>query len=106
MLWRSALREDPDVILVGELRDLKTMRLALTATETGHLVFGTLHANGANQTLDRIINFFPGERRPQLLMDLSLNLKGIISQREITLNTIKGRCAAIEILLNSPLISV
>ena len=107
--WESALkntlRQAPDVILIGEIRDREVMEHAIAFAETGHLAMGTLHANSSNQALDRIINFFPEERRAQLLMDLSLNLKGIISQRLIPLKDSKGRAAAIEILLNSPLIS-
>ncbi|AMO98638.1 twitching motility family protein [Collimonas arenae] len=102
---KNTLRQAPDVILIGEIRDRETMDYAIAFAETGHLCLATLHANSANQALDRIINFFPEERRPQLLMDLSLNLKGIVSQRLIPLKTVKGRCAAVEILLNSPLIS-
>jgi len=107
--WESALkntlRQAPDVILIGEIRDRETMEHAVAFAETGHLCLATLHANSANQALDRIINFFPEERRPQLLMDLSLNLRGMISQRLIPLKEGKGRCAAVEIMLNSPLIS-
>jgi twitching motility protein PilU len=107
--WESALkntlRQAPDVILIGEVRERETMEHAIAFAETGHLCMCTLHANSANQALDRIINFFPEERRPQLLMDLSLNLKGLVSQRLIPLKETKGRAAAIEILLNSPLIS-
>lgn len=107
--WESALkntlRQAPDVILIGEIRDRETMDHAIAFAETGHLAMGTLHANSANQALDRIINFFPEERRAQLLMDLSLNLKAVISQRLIPKRDGKGRSAAIEILLNSPLIS-
>ena len=107
--WESALkntlRQAPDVILIGEVRERETMEHAIAFAETGHLCMCTLHANSANQALDRIINFFPEERRPQLLMDLSLNLKGLVSQRLIPLKGMKGRAAAIEILLNSPLIS-
>jgi twitching motility protein PilU len=102
---KNTLRQAPDVILIGEIRDREVMEHAIAFAETGHLAMGTLHANSANQALDRIINFFPEERRPQLLMDLSLNLKAIISQRLIPLKEGKGRAAAIEILLNSPLIS-
>jgi twitching motility protein PilU len=102
---KNTLRQAPDVILIGEIRDKETMEHAIAFAETGHLCMGTLHANSANQALDRIINFFPEERRPQLLMDLSLNLKAIVSQRLIPLRDSKGRAAAIEILLNSPLIS-
>jgi twitching motility protein PilU len=107
--WESALkntlRQAPDVILIGEIRERETMDHAIAFAETGHLCMGTLHANSSNQALDRIINFFPEERRAQLLMDLSLNLKGLVSQRLIPLKGTKGRVAAVEILLNSPLIS-
>ncbi|MBC8008079.1 MAG: PilT/PilU family type 4a pilus ATPase [Prolixibacteraceae bacterium] len=102
---KNTLRQAPDVILIGEVRERETMEHAIAFAETGHLCMCTLHANSANQALDRIINFFPEERRLQLLMDLSLNLKGLISQRLIPLKDSKGRAAAIEILLNSPLIS-
>lgn len=102
---KNTLRQAPDVILIGEIRDRETMEHAIAFAETGHLCMGTLHANSANQALDRIINFFPEERRPQLLMDLSLNLRGLIAQRLIPKKESKGRAAAIEIMLNSPLIS-
>jgi len=102
---KNTLRQAPDVILIGEIREAETMEHAIAFAETGHLCMGTLHANSTNQALDRIINFFPEERRQQLLMDLSLNLRGICSQRLIPLKEGKGRAAAIEILLNSPLIS-
>jgi twitching motility protein PilU len=102
---RNTLRQAPDVILIGEVRERETMEHAVAFAETGHLCLATLHANSANQALDRIINFFPEERRAQLLMDLSLNLRGLISQRLIPLKEGKGRCAAVEIMLNSPLIS-
>jgi twitching motility protein PilU len=102
---KNTLRQAPDVILIGEIRDRETMDHAIAFAETGHLCMGTLHANSSNQALDRIINFFPEERRAQLLMDLSLNLKAMISQRLIPKREGKGRAAAIEILLNSPLIS-
>jgi twitching motility protein PilU len=102
---KNTLRQAPDVILIGEVRERETMEHAIAFAETGHLCLCTLHANSANQALDRIINFFPEERRDQLLMDLSLNLKGLISQRLIPLKDTKGRAAAVEILLNSPLIS-
>ena len=102
---KNTLRQAPDVILIGEIRDRETMDHAIAFAETGHLCMGTLHANSANQALDRIINFFPEERRSQLLMDLSLNLKGLISQRLIPNKDKSGRAAAIEILLNTPLIS-
>ena len=102
---KNSLRQAPDVIQIGEIRDRETMEHAIAFAETGHLCLATLHANSANQALDRIINFFPDERRQQLLMDLSLNLKGLVSQRLIPLKESKGRCVAIEIMLNSPLIS-
>ena len=102
---KNSLRQAPDVIQIGEIRDRETMEHAIAFAETGHLCLATLHANSANQALDRIINFFPEERRAQLLMDLSLNLRGLISQRLIPLKQSKGRCVAIEIMLNSPLIS-
>jgi twitching motility protein PilU len=102
---KNTLRQAPDVILMGEIRDRQTMEHAVAFAETGHLCLATLHANSANQALDRIINFFPEERRPQLLMDLSLNLRALISQRLIPRQDGKGRVAAVEIMLNSPLIS-
>ena len=102
---KNAVRQAPDVIQIGEIRDRETMDHAIAFAETGHLCLATLHANSSNQALDRIINFFPEERRQQLLMDLSLNLKGMISQRLVPLRDTKGRCVAIEIMLNSPLIS-
>ena len=102
---KNTLRQAPDVILIGEIRDRETMDYAVAFAETGHLCMSTLHANSTNQALDRIINFFPEERRQQLLMDLSLNLKAFISQRLIPKKEGKGRIAAIEIMLNSPLIS-
>ncbi len=102
---KNTLRQAPDVILMGEIRDRETMEHAVAFAETGHLCLATLHANSANQALDRIINFFPEERRAQLLMDLSLNLKALISQRLIPKQDGKGRSAAVEILLNTPLIS-
>ena len=101
---KNTLRQAPDVILIGEIRDRETMDYAIAFAETGHLCMSTLHANSTNQALDRIINFFPEERRHQLLMDLSLNLKSFVSQRLIPKKEGKGRVAAIEILLNSPLI--
>ncbi len=107
--WQAALkntlRQAPDVILIGEIRDRETMEYAVAFAETGHLCMATLHANSANQALDRIINFFPEERREQLLMDLSLNVKALVSQRLIPKKDGSGRAAAMEILLNSPLIS-
>ena len=102
---RNTLRQAPDVILIGEIRDRETMDHAIAFAETGHLCLATLHANNANQALDRIVNFFPEERKQQVLMDLSLNLKAMISQRLIPAKSGKGRCAAVEIMLNSPLIS-
>jgi twitching motility protein PilU len=102
---KNTLRQAPDVILMGEIRDRETMDYAIAFAETGHLCMATLHANSSNQALDRIINFFPEERRPQLLMDLSLNLKGMISQRLIPRKEGKGRVAAVEVMLNSPLIA-
>src|SRR3990167_679529 len=102
---KNTLRQAPDVILMGEIRDRETMEHAVAFAETGHLCLATLHANSANQALDRIINFFPEERRAQLLMDLSLNLKALVSQRLIPKQDGKGRIAAVEILLNTPLIS-
>ena len=101
---KNTLRQAPNVILIGEIRDRKTMEFGIQFSETGHLALATLHANNANQALDRIINFFPEERRQQLLMDLSANLRAIISQRLLKKNHTKGRIAAIEILLNTPLI--
>jgi len=105
MALKNTLRQAPDVILMGEIRDRETMEHAVQFAETGHLCMATLHANSANQALDRIINFFPEERRAQLLMDLSLNLKGLVSQRLLPRQEGKGRAAAVEILLNTPLIS-
>jgi twitching motility protein PilU len=102
---KNTLRQAPDVILIGEIRDRDTMDYAIAFAETGHLCMATLHANNANQALDRIINFFPEERRHQLLMDLSLNIRALISQRLIPKRDGKGRAAAVEIMLNSPLIS-
>ena len=107
--WESALhntlRQAPDVILIGEIRHKETMEHAIAFAETGHLCLGTLHANSANQALDRVINFFPEERRAQLLMDLSLNLRALVAQRLVPLKEGKGRAAAVEIMLNSPLIA-
>ena len=102
---KNMLRQAPNVILMGEIRDRATMEHAVVFAETGHLCLATLHANSANQALDRIINFFPDERREQLLMDLSLNLKAIVSQRLLPCENSKGRVAAIEIMINSPLVS-
>ena len=107
--WHNALknnlRQAPDVILIGEIRDTETMEHAIAFAETGHLCLGTLHANNANQALDRIINFFPDERRNQLLMDLSSNMKAIISQRLVRTEDGRGRRVAVEIMLNTPLMS-
>ena len=102
---KNTLRQAPDVILMGEIRDRETMEHAVAFAETGHLCMATLHANSANQALDRIINFFPEERRAQLLMDLSLNLKALVSQRLLPRQEGKGRIAAVEIMLNTPLVS-
>jgi twitching motility protein PilU len=102
---KNTLRQAPDVILMGEIRDRETMEHAVAFAETGHLCMATLHANSSNQALDRIINFFPEERRAQLLMDLSLNLKAIVSQRLLPREQGKGRIAAVEIMLNTPLVS-
>ena len=102
---KNTLRQAPDVILMGEIRDRQTMEHAVAFAETGHLCMATLHANSANQALDRIINFFPEERRTQLLMDLSLNLKAMVSQRLLPRQEGKGRIAAVEIMLNTPLIA-
>jgi twitching motility protein PilU len=102
---KNTLRQAPDVILIGEIRDTETMEHAIAFAETGHLCLGTLHSNSANQTIDRIINFFTEERRKQLLMDLSSNLRAIISQRLIRTEDGKGRRAAIEILINTPIVA-
>jgi twitching motility protein PilU len=101
---KNTLRQAPDVILIGEIRDRETMEYGIQFAETGHLVLATLHANSSNQALDRIINFFPDERREQLLMDLSLNLRALVSQRLVPREAGSGRIAAMEIMLNSPLI--
>jgi twitching motility protein PilU len=100
---RNTLRQAPDVILIGEIRTRQTMEYAMTFAETGHLVLATLHANNANQAMDRIINFFPEESRNQMLMDLSLNLKGIVAQQLAPRKNSQGRRAVIEVLLNTPL---
>ncbi len=102
---RNTLRQAPDVILIGEIRTRETMEHAIAFAETGHLCLTTLHANNANQALDRIINFFPKDRREQTLLDLSLNLRAIIGQQLIPTKDKTGRCAAIEILINTPLVS-
>ena len=102
---KNTLRQAPDVILMGEIRDREAMEHAVQFAETGHLCMATLHANSANQALDRIVNFFPEERRTQLLMDLSLNMRAMVSQRLLPLQEGVGRVAAVEILLNTPLIT-
>lgn len=102
---KNALRQAPDVIMMGEIRDRETMDYAIAFAETGHLALATLHANSANQALDRIINFFPEDRRQQLLMDLSLNLRAFVSQRLLPRADGPGRVPAVEIMLNSPLIA-
>jgi twitching motility protein PilU len=102
---KNTLRQAPDVILIGEIRDMETMDYAIAFSETGHLCLATLHANSANQALDRVINFFPEMRKQQLLMDLSLNIRAIVSQRLIPKKDGRGRVAAVEVLLNSPLIA-
>ncbi|KAB7604217.1 PilT/PilU family type 4a pilus ATPase [Verminephrobacter eiseniae] len=102
---KNALRQAPDVVLMGEIRDRETMAHAITFSETGHLCLATLHANSANQALDRIIHFFPEDSRIQMLMDLSLNLRALVSQRLIPKQDGRGRIAAVEVLLNTPLIS-
>jgi twitching motility protein PilU len=105
MALKNTLRQAPDVILIGEIRDRETMEYGIQFAETGHLVLATLHANNANQALDRIINFFPEDRREQLLMDLSLNIRAMISQRLIPREKDGGRIAAMEVMLNTPLIA-
>lgn len=102
---KNTLRQAPDVILLGEVRDRETMEYAIAYAETGHLCLTTLHANSTNQALDRIINFFPEERRNQLLMDLSLNLKAVVSQRLVRKNNDDGRLPAVEILMNTPMMA-
>jgi twitching motility protein PilU len=102
---KNAMRQAPDVIMIGEIRERETMDHAIAFSETGHLCLATLHANSANQALDRIINFFPEERRPQLLMDLSLNIRAFVSQRLLPKRDGRGRVPAVELMLNSPLIS-
>lgn len=99
---KNSLRQAPDVIMMGEIRDRQTMENAIVFSETGHLCLATLHANNANQALDRILNFFPEDCRPQLLMDISLNLRAIVSQRLIARQDGKGRVAALEVLVNTP----
>jgi twitching motility protein PilU len=102
---KNTLRQAPDVILIGEVRDRETMEYGIQFAETGHLVLATLHANSANQALDRVINFFPEEKREQLLMDLSLNIRALISQRLVPREAGAGRIAAMEIMLHSPLVA-
>ena len=102
---KNTLRQAPDVILIGEIRDREAMEFAIAFAETGHLCLSTLHANSTNQALDRIINFFPDERRDQLLMDLSLNLKSVISQRLLPIKDSEGRVPAVEVMLNTPLMA-
>lgn len=102
---KNTLRQAPDVILIGEIRSRETMEYAMAFAETGHLCLSTLHANNANQALERIINFFPEDRRRQLLLDLSLNLKAVVAQRLIPTTDGKGRRAAVEILINTPLVA-
>jgi len=102
---KNTLRQAPDVILMGEIRDRETMEHAVAFAETGHLCMATLHANSANQALDRVINFFPDAKRQQLLMDLSLNLRALVSQRLMPRQEGRGRVAAVEIMLNTPLVS-
>jgi twitching motility protein PilU len=105
MALKNTLRQAPDVIMIGEIRDRDTMEYGIQFAETGHLVLATLHANSSNQALDRIINFFPEEKREQLLMDLSLNIRAMVSQRLIPREKTEGRIAAMEIMLGTPLIS-
>ncbi|PID49060.1 MAG: type IV pili twitching motility protein PilT [Proteobacteria bacterium] len=105
MALKNTLRQAPDVILLGEIRDRHTMEYAIAYAETGHLCLTTLHANSANQAIDRIINFFPEERRAQLLMDLSLNLKAVVSQRLVRQTDGKGRVPAVEIIINTPMMA-
>ncbi|MDR0702185.1 MAG: PilT/PilU family type 4a pilus ATPase [Azoarcus sp.] len=102
---KNTLRQAPDVILMGEIRDRETMDYAIAFAETGHLAMATLHANSTNQAIDRIVNFFPEQRRPQLLMDLSLNVRAMVSQRLLPIKGQKGRVPAVEIMLNTPLIA-
>ena len=102
---KNTLRQAPDVILIGKIRDTETMEHAIAFAETGHLCLGTLHSNSANQTIDRIINFFSETRRAQLLMDLASNLRAIISQRLVRTTDGKGRRAAVEILINTPIVA-
>lgn len=101
---KNSLRQAPDVIMIGEIRSQKTMEYGIVFSETGHLCLSTLHANNANQAMDRIINFVPEERHKQLLLDLSLNMKAVVAQRLIPRKDGLGRCAAVEILINTPLV--
>jgi len=101
---KNTLRQAPDVILIGEVRTRETMEHAIAFAETGHLCLCTLHANNANQALDRVLHFFPDDRRPQLLMDLSLNLKGVVAQQLIPTPDGKARRVAMEVLLGTPLV--
>jgi twitching motility protein PilU len=102
---KNTLRQAPDVIMIGEIRDRETMEYGIQFAETGHLVLATLHANSSNQALDRIINFFPEEKREQLLMDLSLNIRSLVSQRLVPREKTEGRIAAMEILIGTPLVA-
>jgi twitching motility protein PilU len=102
---KNTLRQAPDVIMIGEIRDRETMEYAIQFAETGHLVLATLHANSSNQALDRVINFFPEEKREQLLMDLSLNIRSLVSQRLVPREKTEGRIAAMEIMIGTPLVA-
>ncbi len=102
---KNTLRQAPDVIMIGEIRDRETMEYGIQFAETGHLVLATLHANSSNQALDRVINFFPEEKREQLLMDLSLNIRSMISQRLVPREKTEGRIAAMEIMIGTPLVA-
>ena len=102
---KNTLRQSPDVILIGEIRDRETMEQAIAYAETGHLCLATIHANNANQVLDRVINFFPAERRQQLLHDMSMNLKAVVCQRLIPRRDEEGRVPAVEVLMQSPFVS-
>ncbi|MNZ97140.1 Twitching mobility protein [compost metagenome] len=105
MALKNTLRQAPDVIMIGEVRTRETMDYAVAFAETGHLCLATLHANNANQALDRIINFFPPDRQNQVWMDLSLNLKAIVAQQLVPTPDGKGRRAVIEVLINTPLMA-
>jgi twitching motility protein PilT len=102
---RGALREDPDVIMVGEMRDLETIQLAITASETGHLVLGTLHTANAARTLDRVLDVFPVDQRDQIRIMVSESLRGIVSQQLVPRKDHQGRCLALEILMNTPAVA-